>query len=43
MLPQLLLLYNGRRGKGFKRFFYIYYPAHIYAFYLIRQFVLQSK
>ena len=39
----LLLLYNGKRGKSFKRFFYIYYPAHIYAFYLIRQFVLQSK
>ena len=31
----LLLMYNGRRGKGFKRFFYIYYPAHIYVLYLI--------
>lgn len=35
-----LLLYNGKRGKGFKRFFYIYYPAHILVLYLIQQFVL---
>lgn len=27
-----LLLYN---GKGFKRFFYIFYPAHIFALYII--------
>lgn len=30
----LLLLYNGKRGKGFKRFFYIYYPAHIFVLYI---------
>lgn len=36
----LLLLYNGKRGKGYKRFFYIYYPTHIYALYIAQQFVL---
>ena len=36
----LLLLYNGKRGKGFKKFFYIYYPAHIYVLYLIQRLVL---
>jgi hypothetical protein len=30
-----MLLYNGRRGKGNKYFFYIFYPAHIYVFYII--------
>ena len=30
-----ILLYNGQRGKGSKYFFYIFYPAHIYAFYII--------
>jgi uncharacterized membrane protein len=28
-----LLLYNGKRGRGGKYFFYAYYPAHIYLFY----------
>lgn len=32
----LLLAYNGERGKGMKKFFYIYYPAHIYALWLIQ-------
>ena len=30
-----ILLYNGRRGHGNKYFFYIFYPAHIYLFYVI--------
>ncbi|MDR2175714.1 MAG: conjugal transfer protein TraX [Synergistaceae bacterium] len=30
-----VLLYNGRRGKGNKYFFYVFYPAHIYLFYII--------
>jgi len=30
-----ILLYNGQRGKGNKYFFYVFYPAHIYAFYII--------
>jgi hypothetical protein len=30
-----ILLYNGKRGKGNKYFFYVFYPAHIYLFYII--------
>lgn len=36
----LLLLYNGKRGKGYKRFFYGYYPAHIYVLYIAQHFAL---
>lgn len=31
-----ILLYNGERGKGYKYFFYIYYPAHIYFLVLVK-------
>ncbi|MFJ6264141.1 TraX family protein [Lysinibacillus xylanilyticus] len=31
----LILLYNSKRGKGLKYFFYIFYPAHIIILYLI--------
>lgn len=31
----LLYLYNGQKGKGMKYLFYVFYPAHIYAFYII--------
>lgn len=37
-----ILLYNGSRGKGGKYFFYIFYPAHIYVFYIIAYF-MQKK
>lgn len=31
----LMLLYNGTRGHGSKRFFYIFYPAHVYVLYAL--------
>jgi hypothetical protein len=34
-----MLLYNGERGKVGKYFFYIFYPAHIYLFYIAAWFV----
>jgi hypothetical protein len=34
-----ILMYNGQRGKGSKYFFYIFYPAHIYLFYMIAWFI----
>lgn len=30
-----ILAYNGEKGKGYKNFFYIFYPAHIYILYII--------
>ena len=31
----LMLLYNGKRGRGCKPLFYIFYPAHIYILYAL--------
>lgn len=31
----LLALYNGQRGKGHGRLFYVFYPTHIYALYAL--------
>ena len=31
----LLLLYNGRRGRGYQKLFYVFYPAHIYLLYAL--------
>ncbi|MDR0539687.1 MAG: conjugal transfer protein TraX [Spirochaetaceae bacterium] len=33
------MLYNGKRGKGGKYFFYVFYPAHIYLLYTIAYFI----
>ena len=27
--------YNGRRGRGLKWAFYLFYPAHVYALYAL--------
>ena len=36
MLPLfILLLYNGKRGKNFKWFFYVFYPLHLLILYVI--------
>ncbi|MDR0730467.1 MAG: conjugal transfer protein TraX [Treponema sp.] len=34
-----VLLYNGRRGRGGKYFFYVFYPAHIYLLYCVAWFL----
>ena len=36
-----IILYNGKRGRGNKYFFYIFYPAHIYLFYIIAWFLFK--
>lgn len=31
----LILLYNGKRGKNVKRFFYVFYPLHIWVIFIL--------
>lgn len=35
-------LYNGKRGKQNKYFFYVFYPAHLILLFLVREFALSS-
>jgi len=35
----LIHLYNGQQGKPVKKFFYIYYPLHIYVLMLLGQWI----
>lgn len=34
-----ILMYNGQRGPNIKKFFYIFYPTHIWILFLINQFI----
>ena len=34
-----ILRYNGERGKSFKYFFYIFYPAHTFLLFYLANFV----
>jgi hypothetical protein len=36
----LFYLYNGKKGKGMKYLFYLFYPAHIYIFYIISCYIM---
>ena len=34
-----ILMYNGKRGKNIKYFFYVFYPIHIWVLYIIGYFI----
>ena len=35
-----ILLYNGKRGRGLKWLFYVFYPGHLLLIFLIKQFII---
>lgn len=35
----IMLMYNGKKGKGLKRLFYVYYPVHIFVLYIVGAFI----
>ncbi|KEI97251.1 conjugal transfer protein TraX [Clostridium botulinum A2B7 92] len=38
----LFYLYNGKKGKSVKYLFYVFYPAHIYIFYIISVYMMKK-
>lgn len=38
----LFYLYSGEKGKGMKYLFYVFYPAHIYIFYIISCYIMNK-
>jgi len=38
-----MLFYNGKKGKGMKNFFYIFYPVHIILLYILSTLIYKKK
>ena len=38
----LMLLYNGERGRGYQKLFYVFYPAHVYILYALSWLLMVS-
>ncbi|MDU5111608.1 MAG: TraX family protein [Clostridium sp.] len=34
-----MLIYNGKRGKGLKWLFYVFYPVHIFILFIIGNYI----